>query len=269
LIIISLLGSFHPKATGAREVGGGLILTSALLVIALMVRIARSTLTPVDAAIDAMILDGQNMALAIQLTAKETLTSRWQVILAIITQFVGLGIISVTVARFNDRSYASEECNCLAVFRWGWLGNCSSSMSSLGPTVFWTYLSCRFIGNLRASFHALWNTASFDRTEKDTRDTANKLKKLGGPLFDITYPHHSERGSARYGEYPATVSFMYALYGLFALTSLVNAETIIRDLGIVPSSAIDSTGRPGHRFDHPACHVLSRVLAVRIPLSPR
>jgi hypothetical protein len=36
---------------------------------------------------------------------------------------------------------------------------------------------------------------------------------------------------------------MYAFYGLFALTSLINAEITIRDLGIVPSSTIDSTGQ--------------------------
>jgi hypothetical protein len=119
LVIVSLLGSFHSKATGAKEVGGGLILTSASLAIALIVRMVRSTLTPVDAVIGAMILDGQNMALAIQLTAKETLTSRWQVVLAVLTQFVGLGTISAIVAGFNARSYASESCSCLLVFWWG------------------------------------------------------------------------------------------------------------------------------------------------------
>jgi hypothetical protein len=136
LIVVSLFGSFHPKATGAKEVGGGLILTSVSLAIALMVRMARNTLTPVDAAIGAMILDGQTMALAIQLTAKETLTSRRQVVIAVITQFVGLGTISAIVAGLNDRSYASEDCNCLTVFWWGWLGNCSPSISSLEPAVF-------------------------------------------------------------------------------------------------------------------------------------
>jgi hypothetical protein len=125
LVIVSLLGSFHSKATGAKEVGGGLILTSSSLAIALIVRMVRGTLTPVDAAIGAMILDAQNMALAIQLTAKETLTSRWQVVLAVLTQFVGLGTICAIVARLNTQSYAPESCSCLSVFWWGWLGNCS------------------------------------------------------------------------------------------------------------------------------------------------
>jgi hypothetical protein len=111
------------------------------------------------------------------------------------------------------------------------------------PVVFWVYLACRYVGNLQASFYTLHNTASFDRAEKDTRGTADKLKQLGGPLIGITYPHSSERGIAHYGEYPSTLNFMYALYGVFTLTSLANAETTIRNLHILPSSVIDSTGQ--------------------------
>jgi len=58
------------------------------------------------------------------------------------------------------------------------------------------------------AFHALWNTRSFDRAEKDARDTGDKIKKLGGPLFNITYPNFTYH----------TITFMYAFYGLFALT---------------------------------------------------
>jgi hypothetical protein len=82
-----------------------------------------------------------------------------------------------------------------------------------------------------------------DCAEKDTRDTADKLKKFSGPLVDITYPHFSEHGIASYGEYPATVTLMYGFYGLFALTSLVNARMTIQSLDIVLSSAVDSTGQ--------------------------
>jgi hypothetical protein len=112
--LVLLTGSFHSKATGAKEFGGGLILTSASLAISLMVRMARSTLTLVDAAIGTMILDGQNRAMVIQLTDKETLTLRWQVVLAVLTQFVGLGTITTIVAGTNNREFASEDCNCLA-----------------------------------------------------------------------------------------------------------------------------------------------------------
>jgi len=90
LILVSMLGSFHTRVTGAKEIGAGVVLTSVSLAIALIVRMARRTLTPVNAIISAMILDGQNMALTIQLAAKETLTSRWQVVIVVLAQFVSL-----------------------------------------------------------------------------------------------------------------------------------------------------------------------------------
>jgi hypothetical protein len=243
LILVSLLGSFHTKATGSKEVGAGLALTSVSLAMALIVRMGCGTLTPVDAAVSAMILDGQSMAQSIQLTAKETLTSRWQVGIAVSAQFIGLGTISAIVAGLNDRSYASNDCSCLTVFWRGWLGNCQPTLSSLEPAVFWTYIACRFVCVIQMSLHAIWNTVSFDRAEKDTRDTGDVRKKLGGTLLNITYPHFTKRGSARYGEYPATVTFTYAFYGVLALTSLVTAETTIRDHQLHPSSGIDSTGQ--------------------------
>lgn len=76
LIIVSVLGSFHPEATSAKDLGQGLTLTSTSLAIALMVRVGTKSLKPIDAVISAMILDGQAAALPIQLVSKETLTAR-------------------------------------------------------------------------------------------------------------------------------------------------------------------------------------------------
>jgi hypothetical protein len=89
LLVVSLFGIFHTKATGAKEIGAGLVLTSVSLAMALMVR-AKGTLTPPDAAIGAMILDGQTLALSIQLVAKETLASRWQTMIVVLAQFFWL-----------------------------------------------------------------------------------------------------------------------------------------------------------------------------------
>jgi predicted anti-sigma-YlaC factor YlaD len=77
LAFVSLLGVFHCRATGVKELGARLLYTSVSLKMALVVRMCRGSLAPADAAVGAMILDGQNMALSIQLTAKETLASRW------------------------------------------------------------------------------------------------------------------------------------------------------------------------------------------------
>jgi hypothetical protein len=98
LILISAMGRFHPCDTGIKEVTGGLILTHASLVIALVVQMCRGTLTSVDAAIGAAILDAQNVALQIPLSNKETLAARWQVILVIPTQIMGLIVLPFLVA---------------------------------------------------------------------------------------------------------------------------------------------------------------------------
>jgi len=45
LILVSC-GNFHTKATGSKEVGAGLAVTSVSLAMALMVRMRRGTLTP-------------------------------------------------------------------------------------------------------------------------------------------------------------------------------------------------------------------------------
>jgi len=73
MILISTIGRLHTYDTGVKEVTAGLILTHVSLVIALIVQMRRGTLTSVDAAIGAAILDAQNVALQIPLSAKETL----------------------------------------------------------------------------------------------------------------------------------------------------------------------------------------------------
>jgi hypothetical protein len=90
LIAIAVLGTFHCKATGAKELGAGLAVTHFSLAVALLVQFGRGTLTPADAVIGAMILDAQNSALLIQLTTKMTLAARWQVGIIAACQATGL-----------------------------------------------------------------------------------------------------------------------------------------------------------------------------------
>jgi hypothetical protein len=125
LIIISVIGVFHPEDTGIKEVGGGLILTHISLVIALLVQMRRGTLTSVDAAIGAAILDAQNMALLIPLTAKEVLAARWQVIILIPTQIFGLVILPLIVVGLDNGDFTPKDCRCLLVFWWSWISSCT------------------------------------------------------------------------------------------------------------------------------------------------
>jgi hypothetical protein len=77
--VIAVQGCFHEAPTAGKEVGAGLLVTHISLAIALIVPLIRGNLSMVDAVLGSMILDGQNTALSIQLSTKETLAARWQV----------------------------------------------------------------------------------------------------------------------------------------------------------------------------------------------
>jgi hypothetical protein len=82
------------------------------------VQMTRQSLTSVDAVIGAMVLDAQNVALQIPLTAKETLSARWQVLLLVPTQILGLALLPVLIVRFINGYYATEDCRCFQIFWW-------------------------------------------------------------------------------------------------------------------------------------------------------
>ena len=244
LLIVSVLSTFHDRATGMKELGGGLLLTNISLTIALLVRLGKGTLTLPDAAIGAMIIDGQGLGLSIQLTAKEVLTSRWQVGISIMAQLCSLVAMPIIVHWFTNNAHPpNDQCGCLTIFWWGRLGNCHASSWSLEWAIFWVYLAWRVVGFVQTAFHAGWNTSAFDQAEKDIRNAPVDLRHLAGRLGKITYVHHDAMGFLLYGDYTSTISLIGTLYGLLALTSLSNAKAIMLQLNIKPSSAIDSIGQ--------------------------
>ncbi|KAI3400866.1 hypothetical protein diail_1555 [Diaporthe ilicicola] len=178
LLIISMLGSFHTSATGAKEVGAGLVLTHFSLSIAILTQMGRGTLSAADAVVGAMILDAQNVGLSVHLEAKETLASRWQVGIVVLAQVFGLIVIPVLVFKFVRADFSNEECSCLTVFWWAWLSSCGQdSTATREMPVFWTYYACRCVGLCQTTFHSLYNTSKFDKAEKSER--AEKPDKGG------------------------------------------------------------------------------------------
>ncbi|KAI8720183.1 hypothetical protein NCS52_00463100 [Fusarium sp. LHS14.1] len=242
LIAISLLGTFHPNATGAKEMGAGLVLTHISLAIALLVQVKQQTLTLADAAVGAMILDAQNIALSIPLAAKESLAARWQVRVMALIQLFGLITLLYIVRQLFQGSFSTKECPCLTVFWWAWLSNCQPPQKE--QALFWVYCSLRCLMLAQSSFHSLYNTQEFHEAEPKCGEEGTEIQQKGGVLVSITYPNDSIDGlPASYSEYPATTSYMYALHGVLALTSLSAAQIAIRDSNLQPSSAINSVGQ--------------------------
>ncbi|KAK4098030.1 hypothetical protein N658DRAFT_526641 [Parathielavia hyrcaniae] len=186
LLAIAVLGTFHCKATGAKELGAGLAVTHFSLAVALVVQYGRGTLSPADAVIGAMILDAQNSALLIQLTTKETLAARWQVGIIAACEVAGLVAVPFLVQGFRRGvlGAARADCEqCLSVFWWAFLRNCPSADaagvdSDRDMLVFWLYYACRCLCAVQSIFLAAVNIQHFHLAEKDDQ-----------PLNGITFPH--------------------------------------------------------------------------------
>lgn len=207
LLVISILGSFHTSTTGAKEVGAGLVLTHVSLSIALLTQMRLGTLSSADGIVGSMILDAQNIGLSVQLAAKETLASRWQVKVVVLTQTFGLIVIPVLVSNFSHGVFASNDCRCLTVFWWAWLSSCGSTTVREMP-VFWTYYACRVVGFSQTSFHSLYNTSKFDKAEKSEKavanngDEASEMDAVDHHLDAVPLRGTQEHGDAADNNYP-------------------------------------------------------------------
>jgi hypothetical protein len=168
LILLSSFGVFLAGESRIKEVGAGLILTHVSLTIALIVQVHKGTLTSVDAAVGAAIMDAQNVALQIPLASKETLAARWQVLLSTPTQLLGLAFLPVLVIKLDNGEFASEDCRCLYVFWWSRLSDCGD-FSGNELSVFWIYHSLRWIIWVHSCFTSMYNAQWFHIADKAAR----------------------------------------------------------------------------------------------------
>ncbi|KAI4643916.1 uncharacterized protein J4E79_011188 [Alternaria viburni] len=256
LILISSSGHLHKKETAIKEVAGGLILTHVSLAIAIIVQMYKKTLTSVDAAIGAVILDAQNIALLIPVTAKQTLAARWQVLILIPAQILGLVFLPVLVVKFTKGGFASKDCKCLTIFWWSRLSDCNA-FSGNELSLFWIYYTLRWMMWIHSSFHSLYNAEWFHRSEKEgripilNRDGTKpktyweKAIALARELRDSNrqVTKATLQAGLLYRQYSATISVSYTAYALYSLTSMVVAEVTIGEYNLQPSSNANSIGQ--------------------------
>ena len=256
LILISGSGHFHKKETAVKEVAGGLILTHVSLAIAIIVQMYKKTLTSVDAAIGAVILDAQNVALLIPVTAKQTLAARWQVLILIPAQIVGLVFLPVLVVKFTKGGFASQDCECLGIFWWSRLNDCDAS-SGDELSLFWIYYTLRWIMWIQSFFHSMYNAGRFHRSEKEgripilnsdgTKPETDEDKALALALEledpDRQVTKATIQAGLLYRQYSATISVTYTTHALYSLTSMVVGEVTIAKYNLHPSSNVNSIGQ--------------------------
>jgi len=148
----ALLKPSQPRPTAVKELAAGLVVTHLSLAIAVLVQIGQGTLTPLDAAIVVMILDAQNAALAVSFSSRETLAARWEVVSVSASQFFGLVVIGMVLARFEDGRFVTSDCSCFSFFWWAWQSTCSPSGAILPPAeraVLWVYYAFRWLSSVQ------------------------------------------------------------------------------------------------------------------------
>ncbi|KAK6221727.1 hypothetical protein QIS74_04599 [Colletotrichum tabaci] len=239
LLFVALLGTFHNRATMAKEIGAGLVVTHLSLSIALLINRQYGQLTTAELVLGSMMLDAQNSALSIPLVTKETLAARWQVVITVVCQGFGLALLGVILHDIGDGKFVVPDCRCVAVAWWGDVGagveNCDPAVRFV-PIVrrqdmraLWVYYSCRLISYTQSSFHSLMNMEAFHQAENQTEGE--------GILNGLTFPqvHQGPRSwlqewifkrktEREYDKYMTTVSLAYLVYGMFAITSMVAVE---------------------------------------------
>ncbi|KAJ0158926.1 hypothetical protein CTA2_10626 [Colletotrichum tanaceti] len=229
LLFVALLGTFHNNATMAKEIGAGLVVTHLSLNIALLISRRDINRTTAEVVLGSMMLDAQNSALSIPLVTKETLAARWQVVVTVVCQGLGLAVLGVILHDISDDRFV-EDCQCVEVAWWGDVGAGDDNCDRQDMRAMWIYYSCRLVSFAQSSFHSLMNMEAFHEAENQSGGE--------GTLKDLTFPQvHSKpqswlenwiprpkkKGHA-YDKYMSTVSLAYLVYGMFAITSMVAAE---------------------------------------------
>ncbi|KAM5346219.1 hypothetical protein ACJ41O_009224 [Fusarium nematophilum] len=232
LIFVVLYGSWDFEETAAKEIGAGLLLTHFSLTIALLVPLIRQDLSPTDGILGAMVLDVQNVSLSVQLMVREALAARWQVVMVLLGQVIGLVTIALLVSSFTADHLTAEGCECFHVFWWAWFGNCTDGLLN-DARPFWIYYGIRCVGFVQSSYYSVVAMNSYHHAElnKDETDKA-KLSEGKGLVKGL-----------RYYELPATVSLRYAEYVTLALLSIAAMEGTMSRYSINQSAPIYSIGQ--------------------------
>ncbi|KAK4446987.1 hypothetical protein QBC34DRAFT_440496 [Podospora aff. communis PSN243] len=169
---------FQESASAIKELGGGLLITTTSLSIALLVPLTLRNLPPIDAILGALVLDGLGNAMAIQLNTKETLAARWQVCMCVAGQAVGLVAQGLLVHSFSSDLLSSDDsCRCFSAFWWVWSTNCAPDVPNVA---FWLYYALRCVVFLFKATIAGIQMIDFDDAKKwDQQNPC--VKCLTGP----------------------------------------------------------------------------------------
>lgn len=247
LLFLALIGTFHIKTTGIKEVAASLTITHPPLVIALLVN--QKGLEATDAILGSMILDSQNSALSIPLVTKTTLAARWQVWTIVPCQAFGLAIIGFLVHRFHQNQFkVCCKSESVSVTWWGRLGTKEDSTSSWEQAAFWIYYACRVLSVAQSAYQALVDTYAFHDAENNDDPVASKtfhpLSNSDSRLMRFFHKLLRIHGHKwKFVDYPTTLSLTFLVSGVFAVASMAAAEAALKKGSLGTQSNEFKTGQ--------------------------
>ncbi|CAI0648242.1 unnamed protein product [Colletotrichum noveboracense] len=247
LLFLALIGTFHTKTTGIKEVTASLTITHLSLVIALLVNL--KGLEATDAILGSMILDSKNSALSIPLVTKTTLAARWQVWTIVPCQVFGLAVIGFLVHRFHQNQFnVCCQSKCVSVVWWGRLRTKEDGTSGWEQAAFWIYYACRVLSVAQSAYQALVDTYAFHEAENSDDTLASKtfhplsngdsrLTRFFRKLLRI----HGQ--TWKFVDCPTTLSLTFLVSGVFAVASMAAAEAALRKGSLGTESNEFTTGQ--------------------------
>ncbi|KAF8243763.1 hypothetical protein K440DRAFT_636841 [Wilcoxina mikolae CBS 423.85] len=118
---IMVLGLFHTKDAGIKEIGICLMLSQLAFAITLCCRMAMGTLNHVDAIIGLVTLDVQLAAVSMLVSAKRVLAARWMVWCIAVIQLVGYVVLGFGMGHLNKISGTAGGCENFGIVWFGYI----------------------------------------------------------------------------------------------------------------------------------------------------
>jgi hypothetical protein len=138
---VILLGLFHGKPTGIKELGAGILLSQAGTTLSLAVHMADRTLNHLDAIFGFIILNALIAGTTILLSTEEVLAARWMVYVASLLQLTGFVVLGVGLGMLQKVISTATGYEKFGVIWLGWVEPFGKGV----PFDLWLYFFWRLI----------------------------------------------------------------------------------------------------------------------------
>jgi hypothetical protein len=210
--------------TAVKELAIGLLVTQLSPGISLMVLLRQGRLSALNAAIGAMVVDAQNVALSVSFGSRDVLAARSVVIIISMAQFAGMIWIGLLMSRYRVGQYQVEDCRCFSFFWWGWHDTCSG-VPRVEASIFWIYYDFRWLNSVHNWLFGLRYMWDFDMWQR--KHAKADLGAESDTLFSQLTASDDSPLEPFWVHVPDTVGLSLFRHSVFALASITAAHLVL------------------------------------------